>query len=160
MPGTPFEEELAGRRLRFQRRHEAACVPRRFGIGTLLVVATAYAVLFGTLRGLRAPWQITIAVSIFLTIVGLVQFFAGPTYARRASMLLGSVSFAIPAFIMWLIGRPVAAEHFFTAMFAAMIGGGLFGYVAGVVVASVFLFINLANRWIHPRRSVPTDQTD
>ena len=146
MPGAPFEEELEARRLRFQRRHEDACVPRRFGLGTLMVVATAYAVLFGVLRGLHAPWQITVGVGGFLTIVGVVQMFAGPKHARRASLLLGCAVVGLVAVILSFMNG-LSPRVMSVLAFFALIVGGLFGYVAGVVVASVFLFINLANRW-------------
>ena len=68
--------------------------PFQFGIGTLLVVTTMYAVLFAILRACNAPPLTFVAVTLFFTAVGFGQrFLFEGRRPGRASMIVGACYF-------------------------------------------------------------------
>lgn len=124
-------------------------VPRRFGVGGLLIISTMYAVLFAILRTLEVPPLDFVGVVLFFTAVGLGQMllFKGQR-PRRASMIVGACMFAgFIAFLDWTgIGpsrRTLSCRAF--EVEGAIIGAG-YGYLAGVLIAGVFLLIDKARK--------------
>ena len=66
----------------------------QFGIGTLLVVTTMYAVLFAILRACNAPPLTFVAVTLFFTAVGFGQrFLFEGRRPGQASMIVGACYF-------------------------------------------------------------------
>jgi hypothetical protein len=132
-----------------------AAVPRKFGIGTLLVVSAAYAVLFGVLRGLNTPGLGIAGIALFLTAVGIGQMVFGQRAARIGSIVTGTLALPVVSIAMGFIAQPTFEPRMFPAIFASfmcmMIPGALCGYVGGVMVAGVFLAMETAERWIQNR---------
>ena len=56
-----------------RKRKEQVGVPRRFGIGTLMILVTAFAVLFSLLKVLHAPPTVFAGISIFVAVVAACQ---------------------------------------------------------------------------------------
>lgn len=122
-------------------------VPRRFGLGTLFVVTTAFAVLLASLRAAgvsRVPVALIVA---YVSFVGLGQLllFRG-TKPRAASCIAGSIAAVVLAVVAHGVDvsrnrdewRFVPAEYLCWA-----ISGVFLGYLAGGVVAGVFLVLDL-----------------
>jgi hypothetical protein len=135
-----------------ERVRREAGVPRRFGVGKLLLITAFFAVVFAVLRCLNAPWLLFVGVAGFVTIIGLSQaiLYSGRR-PRRASVVTGAVlGGLVPAvgFLVLLFSeRPhlamddLAGGAFFVAvgtLIYAVIGGGL-GYMAGCLIAGMFL---------------------
>jgi len=113
----------------------------RFGIGTLLVITTMYAVLFGILRAFgAAPWAFVVFALLF-TAVGLGQklLFKGQR-PQKASIVAGAC-FGV---VLYIVSRVVfGAEYIyhpfvpFDPMEGAFVGA-IYGYVAGLLISGVF----------------------
>jgi hypothetical protein len=129
-------------------------VPRRFGVAVMLVIMTMYAVLFAAMQKLPAVFFICIAT--FFTGVGLAQtiLYKGRD-PRRASVVAGMTLYplllVVAAFVMVMSGggHPpdirdlsralitlLAVFYFFSGF------GALAGYLAGGLIAGVFLLFN------------------
>jgi hypothetical protein len=121
-------------------------VPRRFGIGTLMILTTAFAVMFSLMKVLGTLPEVFSCVSIFVAGVAACQvlMFQGKN-PRKASFVGGyivggvlAVGFAIFWGVYWR-----EADQFFRALIVglplAALLGGPFGYLAGCVVAGIFL---------------------
>jgi hypothetical protein len=76
-------------------------VPRRYGVGTLLVITTLYSILFAFLRSVGAPPAVFVVVALYLAGIGAAQMllFQGER-PREASILTGSALFVL----LWVIG--------------------------------------------------------
>ncbi len=131
------------------RSPEPARVPRRFGVGTLLLFTTMYALLFGLTQAAGVPPLVPISFAVFFTLVGLGQMllFRGKK-PRLASFVVGgaiSCLFALGNGLMWLFhGAPLdvcSALGMFFILLLAFLEGGLLGYVAGCLLAGVFLLL-------------------
>jgi hypothetical protein len=114
-------------------------VPRRYDIATLLAVTLAYALLFGMTRLFQWQPVDSLVVAGFLTAVGVGQavLFHGKS-PRAASAIVGAFLHAAPVLAMAVIqpGSPFDLILIFTI---CLVQGAIFGYVAGVLVAGVFL---------------------
>ena len=132
-----------------------ASVPRKFGVGTLLVVSTAYAILFAILRAVDYPAAAVAIIGIFLTLVGVGQMICGQAAARWGSMAVGAVTTVIITIIVTVLdsGRSNPGV-LVTAIPCAAITGIVLGYLGGALVAGVFLITDWADRLIH-RKDVP-----
>jgi hypothetical protein len=147
----------------------AAGVPRRFGIGVLMLLVAMYAVLFSAMSVMGASPAVFVPIAAFITIVGLGQVLLFRSrYPRAASIYSGAV--ALPLVMLAVIVVAVTVEpgpfrHWgpflallFAVVFAAIPLGAMFGYLAGGLTAGVFLLIEQwKNR--HPAADVeqPTD---
>ena len=124
-------------------------VPRRFSVGILLIITSMYSVLFSVLKAFRIPLDGFVVVSLFLTAVGVAQMllFKGQR-PRRASVIAGAcflpILFLGVATYEGMFSLPAFGEYVF--LIALTIGGGLAGalngYVAGYLIALVFLVID------------------
>jgi hypothetical protein len=129
-------------------QHEAG-VPHRFGVGTLLLISTMYAVLFAVWRFIEGPPEILVWVALFFFAVGLGQMllFKGQR-PRRASVIVGAC--AVPGMFLGYI----VYEQFVTGRLSAfpvdnlcwlywcIPVGGFLGYLAGGLIAAHFLLID------------------
>jgi len=125
-------------------------VPRRFGLGTLLVVTLAFGVLSTAMRWVQ--WQpVVILVALaFIGVVGFFQFVLDRA-PRQASQIAGILFFTLPTGVVALVER----KYLFTislpdcAYYAAWwtVAGALVGYCAGVAVGVIFMML-AGLRWI------------
>jgi hypothetical protein len=125
-------------------------VPRRFGVGTIMGVATAYALLLWGMQQLDWPPSAIIINGVFLTLVGVMQV-VWTKSPRWASMLVGGVCF-LGVFLFPQIGfdfDPCTVVGLFVA-------GLAYGYLGGALVAGVFLVMDMATRWVTPRSDAST----
>lgn len=117
-------------------------VPRRFDLATLLTVTLAYALLFAALRVLRFEPLVFGLVAGFFTAVAIGQalLFKGDS-PRKASVLVGAVYWTGLQTLVGMAGvwSPCLAASF-------ILWGGASGYVAGTLVAGVFLVADAVRR--------------
>jgi len=130
---------------------EEAGVPRRFGVGTLLLITTMFAVLFAVLRALGVPALVFAGIALFFMAVGLGQMllFKGER-PRRASITTGAfLGAGFPVFCWALhcaLGpRFAVSSHPLDSVVGAF-GGAFYGYLAGILIAGVFLMIDKLKR--------------
>jgi RimJ/RimL family protein N-acetyltransferase len=129
---------------------DVASVPRRFGVGVLMILMTAFAVLFAAMRTFRAPPEVFIIVAVlFLGVtLGQILLFQGKK-PRQASVVVGSVVFPLGVLAETLFAKSQVHNPwetfgdvlcFSTGMLICTIpGGALFGYLAGCIMAGVFI---------------------
>lgn len=126
--------------------HEAG-VPRRFGMGTLLLITAMYAVLFAVLRAFGLPPSAFLFVALFFTAVGLGQMllFKGER-PRRASVVVGAGFYAVATLVLFGYERVVHHRGTYPdlcfGLFWFPISGGIAGYCGGLLIAAVFLLID------------------
>lgn len=122
-------------------------VPRRFSVGTLMLVAVICAVFFGILRALGTDPIVFVLVIAFFAIIGLAQavLFRGK-HPRRASVICGmTVAWLVTACgmvfqgVQGRLGLAEVVGALFCFGIVATSAGALAGYLAGVVIAGVFL---------------------
>jgi hypothetical protein len=122
-------------------------VPRRFGIGTILIVMGAAAVLLAFLVVCGVPAPFVFHLVGFLAVIAFAQaiLYRG-TNPRRASIAAGAIIcpvYAITAGIILMAltddlnGR---IDIFIYVIFVSVLGS-LFGYLAGGVVGGIFLIM-------------------
>lgn len=127
-------------------------VPRRFGIGTLMGVALAFALLIATMQQLDAPPVVIVVNGTFLTLIGLLQ--AVMTKAPRwASTLAGALCFY--GWYLWLIWDGDDHVCLFLSM---LVGGAIYGYLGGTMVAGVFLVFDAIAQFIRRRSCAISDE--
>ncbi|MEN6493863.1 MAG: GNAT family N-acetyltransferase [Thermoguttaceae bacterium] len=133
-----------------RKRPAPVGVPRRFGVGLLLVVTTVYALLFGVLRALHFPAMAFVMVVGYVTVIGLGQaILFGGKKPRLASYLVGAaVCLVLYMLTFWrailLIGSWKSFPELLSIVFWSLTVGGLSGYVTGCLVGGVFL---IAKQW-------------
>lgn len=119
-------------------------VPRRFGLGMLFVWTTLFSGLFLLTGALDIPWTGVATISGFFAIIALAQWYFGEgRRAREASMIVGAVYYPI-AIVIVLGPQDVFVSAMRSSTFALqgaliMVIGAVLGYLAGVLVAGVFL---------------------
>ena len=119
-------------------------VPRRFSIGTGLILIAVFAVLFSVLEMLQVPPEAFICISIFVGGVAASQaiLFKGKN-PRAASIIAGAVLFYVTLLVVHFVngGRPrdTAMVGSFGGAMVSVFIGGLLGYLVGGLVAAVFL---------------------
>jgi hypothetical protein len=127
--------------------HEAG-VPRQFGIGMLLAITTMYAVLFAILRAYNARPSDYIVAGLFFMAIGLAQMFLfkaqGP---RRASVIAGACILAAWSAINYFLGYADLLGPVEVTILGAILGA-LEGYVAGVIIAGIFLLADKAEYFL------------
>jgi hypothetical protein len=126
-------------------------VPKRFGIGTLLVVIVAFSIFSALLRASMLPAFETLVLLAFVLMIAGLQF-VFHVAPRRASMIGGGCFLLAFASFEWLTsaqtGRtPPPAEIAFWAAILVIVGA-LFGYVTGSLIGMVFMLMAAANRFL------------
>jgi hypothetical protein len=125
-------------------------MPRRFGIGTMMILTAMYAVLFSLLTTLGAPHVVFAAIAIYVTGVGLCQvlLYKGKN-PRRASIVGGMILMFVMTFAImvaenwssrhwsdWIVVLPLSAAS--AGAMGSLLGAPL-GYVVGCFIAAIFL---------------------
>lgn len=138
-------------------------VPRRFGIGTILVVTTAFGLLLAALRALGAHPGVVAFVVAFISLVGAGQMllFRG-VQPRKASIVAGTFSLPLLTIVAWVLRnpRPPGFGGFPCFVVTAALLGGACGYLAGGVAAGVFLIMDAVERVLPQRREAPEPDDD
>jgi hypothetical protein len=132
-------------------------VPRRFGVNVLLVLMTGFAVLFALLRALNAPPPAFATIGVFFlgVTVSQVVLFQGKR-PRMASMLVGAVLLPLVMISAQLLDRSgrSPAWEWLDMLVISTVFGAIWGYLAGTLVAGVFL---LLERWTGRAFQVPVE---
>jgi hypothetical protein len=120
-------------------------VTRRFSVGTFMIMTAFLAVLFSILTVLKANPIVFCCITVFFTGIGVAQMsLFGGNEPRKASWIAG-----FPVGFVCGLGGMIAADcvnHFSIpipailgfSIFCALIGGPG-GYVAGCLIAGIFL---------------------
>jgi hypothetical protein len=148
-PELPALAAIGESPFRPKPRRAPVGVPRRFSIGTMMILVTAFAVLFAVLKTLRAPPAVFIVVTIFVGGIAACQslLFKGKK-PRLASFVGGMVIFGLfnlvaDGVVLFFRGRfygPASIANLLigTAILTVVFGGPL-GYIVGCFIASIFL---------------------
>ena len=129
--------------------------PRRFGIGTMLWVATACGVLIWVLQLFDTPAPVIIAISIFLAVVAGMQavFQESP---RWASIITGEICvvgcFGYFMVVALLDSRGGPGACILCSLPVVMGFGLVAGYCGGAVVAGFFMVMENAGNYFAERR--------
>lgn len=119
-------------------------VPRRFDIGTMMILATVFAVLFGILIMLNVPTSSFVYIAIFIAGVAISQMllFKGKD-PRAASIIAGSVIFYL---LMVFVCLTTDSREFprelissFSGILPLLVIGGFLGYIVGGLFAGGFM---------------------
>jgi hypothetical protein len=121
-------------------------IPRRFGVGTMLILVAVFAVIFSALKTLNVPPEGFAAVSVFFAGVGLCQMllFKGRD-PRAASVVGGIVMFGLISEIGQLTGLVdfgpgnLLPAALIRLVLTSVFCGAPLGYLAGLLLAAVFL---------------------
>jgi len=158
-PATPREPVGAGLSSR-----RAIGVPRRFAIGTAMLITAMYSVLFAVMKSLGAHAIVMVIVALFFTVVGAAQMLLfGGRKPREASLIAGAVFWGAAPTVGFLIARfsigsPPGAQPFaivgglLCGTLGSALLGVVLGYVAGCLTAGVFLILNRIDRALHGPR--------
>ena len=138
---------------------DVASVPRRFGAGVLLILVTAFAVLFAAMQTVGVPPRLFVIVAVLFlgVMLGQILLFKGKK-PRAASLLVGGLLFPLELLVVdpyvflggaYLWGHPRMFSGLTARLLVVcMVGGALVGYVvvgavlgymAGCIMAGVFL---------------------
>ena len=151
------------RQLRIVKELVPAQVPRRFPIGTLLLLMAVFAVLLSALRTAGAHPAAIVFVAGFTLVVGLGQILLyHGNKPREASMMAGVVGWVIMSIIV-LVASAVSGVRSpeFSGMVCLLLFGVFcaapLGYITGCVLAGVFLVVNRARtgQWNQVREVEP-----
>jgi len=126
----------------------AAGMPRRFGVGALVALTALFATVFAVATSLGASPVLVGGIGVFFVGIGLGQMVLyGGKDPRRASVVSGAV--LLP--VLYVAGAIAAAAirgerisprlvpgFFSVALVGAILGMG-FGYLAGALIAGLFL---------------------
>jgi hypothetical protein len=143
-------------------------VPRRFGLGTLFGVTLAFALFLAAMQLLQAHGAVTLVATAFLALIGGMQM-AFDRAPRQASMIAGGILVPTTVLTVWIADDadslswsavagfvPVLELAFSLACWS--VAGGVLGYLAGILVGSVFLAAAALGRLLkkRPGSSPPT----
>jgi len=138
---------------------DACAVTTRFGVAELLGLMVLYALVFGLLSLFRAPWPVFLVLGLFMAAVAVAQalLFRG-TRPRRAATLGGALMMMVGAqgllmFLELLRLSRTGGFHAETLLELALSVvcsavfwlpfGAVAGYMAGTLMAGVFLVVRL-----------------
>jgi MFS family permease len=145
----------------------AAGVPRRFGMGILMLLMTLSAVLFSVLRTVGAGVEVFVVISTMFAAVALGQIVLfGGRYPRAASIWVGACFFPLQAIALclWMLFETGYRSSQSPAQLFLLFGmlllisipiGAAFGYLSGGLVGGVFLILDsLAKRQRPPSDAI------
>ena len=153
----------------------AAGVPRRFGVGVLMLLMTMFAVLFSVLRSFHADVGVFALFSTMFAAVavGQVLLFGG-RYPRAASIWVGSCFFPLQLLAAWpsiYLGRPWTAFQLTNEWLSLLMcwvmsllitvpAGACIGYLVGGLVGGVVCGVSLIRDAVAPRRRDQYDRVE
>jgi hypothetical protein len=148
-PLGPAELAAIGLPRPFRPGRAPVGVPRRFSIGTMMILVTAFAVLFAVLKTVGAPPAFFIVVTIFVGGIAACQslLFKGKK-PRLASVvggmaMVGLFSLIVEGIRLFFYGRFFGpsniVSYLLTTVMLAVVLGGPLGYIVGCFIASIFL---------------------
>ena len=118
-------------------------VPRTFDLATLFAMSMGYALLFGAMRSLEFPQSTCILVAAFITWVGIAQaVLFGGKLPRESSIVAGVAFFVAYGGVRFILTVAQLDNYRPTHLIISIISsifGVIPGYLAGVLVAGVFL---------------------
>jgi len=134
-------------------------MPRRFGLGTIMLLTTLFGILLTALIENGVPRLGVAVVVTFVFLIGAAQVILfGGKHPRKASIVAGAILVALIAVSVGLVERnfrgQVDRNFLGTALFGLPLWaslGGLFGYASGGIVAGIFLIMDHAEQaqdWI------------
>ncbi len=135
---------------------KVAGVPRRFGVGVLLILVTFFAVLFAFLRTFDYGPKVCAVVGVlFVGVAAGQSLLFGGRRPREASLLVGALLFplemltlAVYEHVVEEFSRGSIAEDILVGLFWSVPLGALFGYLAGTLTAGIFFVMD---RWSNRR---------
>ena len=126
-----------------QRASRTFGLPRQFGVGGLLVITAMYGLLFAAMASLEMDPVRFVALTTFVTGIGLGQMLLfGGKRPREASILVGSCLCVF--FVTVLVVRMYLAEQepddglLLLDVVLAPALGAVLGYLAGVAIGGTF----------------------
>jgi Clp amino terminal domain, pathogenicity island component len=120
-------------------------VPRRFGMGILMLMVTLFAILFSIMTAAGVDPIVFIVISVLVLAVGFGQaiLYRGRS-PRLASIQVGAV--LVPLEVLVAVIVPLTTGQFFNellaCLFCSILLGPIVGYLAGCVTAGAFFFID------------------
>ena len=131
-------------------------VPRRFGLGTLLVATLAFSGLSALFRWLEWPVGVVLGIMAFIGVVSAAQF-AFEKRPRWASAGAGAICFLLVTIASMALdgGFPFDPVAYILTTISAAVSGAIAGYVTGAMIGSVFMMMAAADRLFAKR---PNDQ--
>jgi hypothetical protein len=137
--------------LDIRSKPEVFGVPRRFGIGTILVVTAAYGALLALLRAMDWHRGVIAARVGFVSLIGLGQMLLyRAREPRKASIITGAVCLPVVQTLIYFLLRPrrgwIDPTQLVGWLFFSIALGGAAGYLAGGIVAGVFLIMDAVER--------------
>lgn len=138
-----------------------AHVPPRFGLGSILVMLTAYGVLFAGLRLVDTPPVGHLLAGLFVFLVGLAQWrLTNPLWARLVSVATGVGCFWL-TFAVAYAWLPRVERDALGQMWLELAGlSAVIGYAAGGAVAAIFLVMNGLDTWWRADERTNTEPHD
>ena len=123
-------------------------MPRRFGVGALVALTALFATVFAVATSLGAPPVLVGGIGLFFVGVGLGQMVLfGGKDPRRASVVSGAALLPVLYIAAVIVVTAIQGERlsprllpgfFSVVIIGAMLGAG-FGYLAGALIAGLFL---------------------
>jgi hypothetical protein len=156
-----WQLSLAAAPSEVQARRRVYSFPRRFGLGTLLVITLVFGALSAYFRWLEWPGEVVFAALCFVGLVSAMQF-AFDRAPRHVSVLVGSLVFAAwPIALRILRGQSFNRFDLFDIAFfsaGSAILGALVGYCTGTLVGGIFLFMDAATALFKKNSNRQSDQ--
>jgi hypothetical protein len=114
--------------------------PRRFDLATIFVVTAAYSLLFTGLTLLDFHPLEMLVIGAFITVIGVGQALLIKVLNPRAASIVVGAAFSICIGIVWWTYEddPLWLLMIIVVVYG-LFAGGVFGYIAGVLVGGVFL---------------------
>ena len=142
-------------------------VPRRFGVGTILVVTALFAALCGVIKWTAASPLDLVIYSSFVIVVGGAQMILERS-PRLGSILAGTIFLPIALLAAFMMEQSQSASgggRFIPELDAALVfwilaSGAMLGYLGGTVLAGLFLVLDKIQRVVvrrHKSRGMPTE---
>ncbi len=133
--------------LRSGCREETYSVPKRFGMGTILMATTLFAILFAVLKWAKASPAELFFFTAFVGTVSVSQmvFDRSP---RWASVFCGAIYLPLSVMLSDVVpGRSIVRIFNDYDWWLIAIYGLLVGYLGGAIMAGIFLISDYLARW-------------
>jgi hypothetical protein len=146
---TLATEAIVAAKLRLQSPQKPVGVPRRFSVGTMMILATAVILLFAVLKTLDTPPAVFAVVTLYVAGIAASQslLFKGrrPRLASVVSGMSMIALFVVIVAVMEFRSYPRSFDagaivgFLFAMVIFPVVFGGPLSYVVGCFVASIFL---------------------